>query len=172
MLQPAALSGQSFCRSGELLQEGQAQGSPPTQKSAAPGTAVIAPAVSHSAGTATSVPSVTGLTAPSHALLTPATTALTPATTAPTPAPTHPPRACQLTNRHRSLLLSFLHSHYLWLVAVCRLVVRHFLVPGFPQLFCTCTVLPSLALTPRCSPTRPPVWPLLPPPAAVSLIKL
>ena len=164
MLQPAALSGQSFCRSGELLRKGQAQGSPPTQKSAAPGTAVIAPAVLHSAGTTTSVPSVTGLTAPSHALLTPATTALT-------PAPTHPPRACQLTNRHRSLLLSFLRSHYLWLVAVCRLVVHHFLVPGFPQLFCTCTVLPSLALTPRCSPTRPPVWPLLPPSAAGSLIK-
>ena len=76
MLQPAALSDQSFRCSEELLRGGKAQGSPPPQKSPTPRTAVIAPAVLHSAGTAMSIPSVT---APSHASLTPVTTA-----------PTHP----------------------------------------------------------------------------------
>ena len=98
---------------------------PQPQKSAAPGTAVIALAVSYSANAATSVPSVKDLTAPSRASGTPATTA-----------PARPSRAYRLTNRRRSPLLSFLRSRYLWLVAVCRQVLRFFLVSDLFQLFC------------------------------------
>ena len=72
VLQPAALSVVSSLRGAPP--RGEAQGSPQPQKSAAPGTAVIALAVSHSANASTSAPSVKGLTAPSRASVTPATT--------------------------------------------------------------------------------------------------
>ena len=148
VLQPAALSVVSSLRGAPP--RGEAQGSSQPQKSAAPGTAVIALAVSHSANASTSAPSVKGLTAPSRVSVTPAATA-----------PASPSRAYRLTNRRRSPLLSFLHSRFLWLVAICRQVLRFFLVSRLFKLFCA---RPSF-------PTRPPTWPPLPPPAAVSPIK-
>ena len=159
VLQPAALSGQSFRRSGELPQGGEAEGPPPPQKSATPGTAVIARAVSHSAGAATSVPSVTRFTATSRASLTPATTA-----------PAHPLEG-GLADQPSSLAPP-VSSSFMLPLACCSLPPRSSPVPCSGPF--SAVLRPSLrflALTPRSSPTRPPAWPPLPPPAAVSPIK-
>ena len=60
----------------------------------------------------------------------------------PFPLPLTSSRAGPLTNRRRELLLFLLRSRYLWLVAVCRPVLRHFLAPGLLQLFCARPCLP------------------------------
>ena len=92
VLQPAALSSQSFGRSGELPRDARSRAPPRPQKSAV----VNALAGLYSADAATRVPSFKGLTAPSRASVTPAATATA-----------HPSRAYRLANRRHSLILSF-----------------------------------------------------------------
>ena len=122
VLQPAALYGQSFRRSGELPWGGEAQGFPSA--------AVIC-------STWNSGHCTNGLTFCRHRQECPVY---------------HRPHhyiRCSTSSHHRrscsrfhSLLLSFLCSCYLWFVAVCRLVLHHFLILGLFQLFCTRPYLP------------------------------
>ena len=118
VLQPGALSSQSFCRSGELPQGSEAQGS-----SSAAEICRTWKSGHCTSGFAFCRPRASLLHQVPH-LLPPPSPPLASSTAAP------------LTNRRRWPLLSLLRSHYLWLVAVCRPVLRHFVVPGLLQPFC------------------------------------
>ena len=137
-----------FVAQGSSPREVKPRALPPPQKSAAPGTAVIAQAVSHSAGAATSVPSVTGLTAPSRASLPLATAAL---------ALAHPLKA---GSADQPSLASPVSSSSTLPLACCSLPPKSSPLPrSGPSSAVLRPSLPSLDLTPRSSPTRPPAWP-------------
>lgn len=158
VLQPAALSGQSFRGSGELPGEMKPRASPRSQKSAVPGTAVITLAVLYSVIAARSIPSVKGLTASSSASDTLAATApayFVEGVPADQPLSLAPP----------------VISSFTLPLACCSLPPSPSLPRSGPFLALLRPFLFSLALTPRSSPNRPPAWPPLRPPAAVSLIK-
>ena len=154
VLQPAALSSQSFGRSGELPPGGQVQGSPSA--------AEICRGQCTSGFVFCRRRHACSVFQGPHCSIT----------------------CFSYSRRHRyrsplegvpaglpsSLAHPAIHVRSRYLVAVFRLVLHHFV--GL-DLFLTVlrASLLSLALTPRSSPTRPSAWPPLPPPAAVSPIK-